>query len=127
MEFIQSIPLSDVLLACAAIAAGGYCLVLSKRLKNFNNLENGMGGAIAVLSAQIDDLTKMLAQAEKSAKLSAEQLLALTDRSESGAARLELLLASLHDLPEAAKETEQEPPARFMRSDTDHAILEAAE
>ena len=127
MEFLQSIPVSDILLSCAALAAGAYCLTLSRRLQKFNNLENGMGGAIAVLSAQIDDLTKMLAQAEHSAKRSAEQLHSLTDRSESGAARLELLLASLHDLPKAAAEPEPEPTATFVRSVSDPLVVEAAE
>lgn len=94
MEFI-----ADILLAAGALGAAAYCLVLARRLRQFNQLENGMGGAIAVLSAQVDDMTKALQQAQATAAASARQLDALTVRAESGAQKLELLLASLHDLP----------------------------
>lgn len=95
MQFI-----SDILLGAGAIGAAIYCMVLSRRLKRFNQLESGMGGAIAVLSAQVDDMTKALVRAQTTAATSAEQLQALTRRAEQGAERLELMLASLHDLPE---------------------------
>lgn len=94
MEFI-----ADILLGAGALGAAAYCLVLSRRLRQFNQLENGMGGAIAVLSAQVDDMTKALVQAQTTAAASARQLDELTARAESGAQKLELLLASLHDLP----------------------------
>ena len=46
--------IADVLLAAGALGAGLYCYVLALRLKQFQTLESGMGGAIAVLSAQVD-------------------------------------------------------------------------
>ncbi|WP_204112695.1 hypothetical protein [Shimia biformata] len=91
--------ISDILLAAGAIGAGVYCFVLSRRLNRFNNLENGVGGAVAVLSAQVDDLTKMLSTAQDMAKESTGSLGAKTERAEDVARRLELLLASMHDLP----------------------------
>ncbi|MCE5975047.1 hypothetical protein LZA78_16330 [Sinirhodobacter sp. WL0062] len=96
--------ISDMLLGLAALGAGIYCIVLSRRLQRFNRLESGMGGAIAVLSAQVDDMTRALQNAQATASASAEQLLALTLRAEQGAERLELMLASLHDLPGAEGE-----------------------
>lgn len=93
---------SDLLLGAGALGAAVYCVVLARRLKRFNNLENGVGGAVAVLSAQVDDMTRTLDQARKSAAHSAQSLTALTERAESSARKLELMMASLHDLPEAS-------------------------
>lgn len=122
MQLVQLI--SDVLLGLGALAAAGYCLVLSRRLKRFNQLESGMGGAIAVLSAQVDDMTRALERAQATASLSAEQLRALTDRAEAGADKLELLLASLHDLPDGDPEARRYRVQRRRLRDRD---LEAAE
>lgn len=91
--------IADILLGAGALGAAAYCLVLARRLRQFNQLENGMGGAIAVLSAQVDDMTKALQQAQTASAASARRLDELTARAENGAQKLELLLASLHDLP----------------------------
>lgn len=92
--------ISDILLAAGALGAGLYCFVLGRRLARFNDLEKGVGGAVAVLSAQVDDLTKTLEAAQKTAGASADSLKDLTGRGEQMARRLELHLASLHDLPQ---------------------------
>ncbi|SPH23431.1 hypothetical protein DEA8626_02494 [Defluviimonas aquaemixtae] len=94
--------IADMLLGAGAIGAGFYCLVLSRRLKSFNQLEGGMGGAIAVLSAQVDDMTRALDTARGAAGESANSLREMTQRAEAAAAQLELMLATLHDLPETA-------------------------
>lgn len=91
--------IADILLVAGAIGAGFYCYVLARRLSRFNDLENGVGGAVAVLSAQVDDLTRTLEAAQKTASSSTMSLDGLTDRAESVAKRLELLVASMHDLP----------------------------
>lgn len=92
---------SDVLLGAGALGAAVYCGVLANRLKRFNNLENGMGGAVALLSAQVDDMTRTLDLARKAAGHSSETLTALTERAEAASRKLELMLAALNDLPEA--------------------------
>lgn len=94
--------IADILLVAGALGAGLYCHVLARRLSRFNDLEKGVGGAVAVLSAQVDDLTRTLRAAQSAAHGSADSLEALTGRAEGVAKRLELLLASMHDLPEAA-------------------------
>ncbi len=91
---------ADALLALGAVGAAFYCIVLARRLKRFNNLENGVGGAVAVLSAQVDDMTRTLDQARKAAASSSSTLTALTERAEDSARKLELMMASLHDLPD---------------------------
>lgn len=95
MDFI-----ADILLLAAALGAAGYCFVLSRRLNRFNDLEKGVGGAVAVLSAQVDDLSKALEGARASATASTGSLEGLTDRAENVARRLELLVAAMHDLPD---------------------------
>ncbi|WP_149588367.1 hypothetical protein [Tabrizicola flagellatus] len=129
--------ISDILLVAGSFGAAIYCFVLSNRLKRFTTLESGMGGAIAVLSAQVDDMTVALEKARSAANGSAESLEALTARGEAVARKLELLVASLHDLPDpaaaSAAPTATEPPGaderrlRLVRRRSPRSALEAAE
>jgi hypothetical protein len=129
--------IADILLMAGSFGAAVYCYVLSTRLKRFTTLESGMGGAIAVLSAQVDDMTVALEKARGAANGSAESLEALTARGESVARKLELLVASLHDLPEpatspprpsvASEPREEERNLRFVRRRAPRHALEAAE
>lgn len=91
--------IADILLAAGALGAGFYCFVLARRLNRFNDLEKGVGGAVAVLSAQVDDLTKTLSAARDASHGSEEALQVLTMRAEGVAQRLELMMASMHDMP----------------------------
>ena len=103
--------IADFLLIAGALGAGLYCIVLSRRLNRFTDLEKGVGGAIAVLSSQVDDMTNALETARSATTSSAQSLDALTGRAEGVAQRLELLVASMHDLPvdsEKPSMTEQE-------------------
>lgn len=124
--------ISDILLIAGAIAAAFYCMVLSRRLAKFNDLENGVGGAVAVLAIQVDDMTKTLEMAQNAAGDSTTSLKTLTAQAEDVAGRLELLLASMHDLPEQspqpankANADEEAMDASFFRHRS--RILEAAE
>ncbi|MBK0325907.1 hypothetical protein I5535_01230 [Rhodobacteraceae bacterium F11138] len=100
--------IADILMVAGALGAGFYCFVLARRLNRFNNLEQGVGGAVAVLSAQVDDLNKTLVAARDAADTSNASLTELTGRAESVAARLELMMASMHDMPEPQPEPEVE-------------------
>lgn len=134
--------IADILMAAGSFGAAIYCYVLAKRLKKFTALENGMGSAIAVLSVQVDDMTKALEKARNSASGSASSLDSLTARAENVAARIELLLASMHDLPDAAPRPAAPRPAaaampepeedadrklRFIRRRSSRNDLEATE
>lgn len=104
--------IADILLIAGATGAAFYCIVLSRRLNRFNDLEKGVGGAIAVLSAQVDDMTKTLASAQSTAQGSTASLTELTGRAEDVARRLELLVASMHDLPVGGgSRAASQPPA----------------
>ncbi|MCV2887486.1 hypothetical protein [Ruegeria aquimaris] len=120
--------IADILLVAGALGAGLYCFVLARRLKKFNDLEKGVGGAVAVLSAQVDELNKTLTVARQTSDNSGTALKDLTTRAESVAQRLELMMASMHDLtPQAApasppqemhevvREEPKTPPAQQSR------------
>lgn len=100
--------IADILLVAGALGAGFYCFVLSRRLTRFTDLENGVGGAVAVLSAQVDDLTRTLGDAQQTAGESAKTLQDLTERAEDVSRRLELMLASMHDLPDGTTQDQDE-------------------
>lgn len=128
--------IADILLVAGSFGAAIYCYVLASRLKRFTTLESGMGGAIAVLSAQVDDMTVALEKARGAANGSAESLESLTARGEAVAKRLELLVAALHDLPDPAAKpatppvedaAEGERRLRFVRRRSTRETLEAAE
>lgn len=106
--------IADILLVAGALGAGFYCFVLARRLNKFTDLEKGVGGAIAVLSAQVDDMTKTLGKAQRTAAGSGVKLEETTARAEDVAKRIELLIASMHDLPtdpiEAAAPAAPKPP-----------------
>lgn len=108
--------IADMLMIAASLGAGIYCLVLAARLRRFTTLETGMGGAIAVLSAQVDDMTRALEKARGVAGASERNLEDLTARAETLARRLELLMASLHDLPDPKPASK---PARGADSEGD--------
>lgn len=122
---------ADILMIAGALGAAFYCMVLSRRLRRFSDLDKGVGGAVAVLSMQVDDMNKTIRLAEKAAAESAARLNELTARSEDAARRLELMFAAMHDLPvdqadertapAAAKParpgTTEEKPARLDRTE----------
>lgn len=91
--------IADILLVAGALGAGLYCHVLSRRLRRFTDLEKGVGGAVAVLSVQVDDLEKVLKNAQSTATSAVNILEDVNFRAESSARRLELLIASMHDIP----------------------------
>lgn len=92
MEFI-----ADGLLIAAASTAALYCWVLSRKLNDLRNLDKGLGGAIASLSAQVDETHASLIEAKKSTQERTRQLSELTSRAEIAAGRLEMMLASVHE------------------------------
>jgi hypothetical protein len=108
--------IADVLLMAGALGAGLYCLVLSRRLRRFTDLEKGVGGAVAVLSAQVDDLTKTLNRAQATAKGSVETLADVSTRAEAAAQRLELLIAAMHDLPDPTPAAPTKAPVFTRRA-----------
>jgi len=102
--------IADILLVAGALGAALYCWILGRRLRRFNDLEKGVGGAVAMLSVQVDDLKKTLAAAQDAAGDSAAALTALTERAEGVSRQLELQMASLHDVAEAPEPAPPKEP-----------------
>lgn len=124
--------IADILLIAGALGAAFYCIVLSRRLNQFRSLETGVGGAIAGLSEQVADMTRALDRAKSEAKLSSTSLDESAKRAEEAARRLELLLASLHDLPaeKAARPAPERPTSgapTFRRRVGRHSMMEPGE
>lgn len=115
--------IADIFLIAGALGVAFYCFVLSRRLTRFTDLEKGVGGAIAVLSAQVDDMTRTLAAAQAQATTSGERLDDLTSRAEEVARRLELHVAALHDLEQRSEPQQETPepevPVAFRRPEPD--------
>ena len=91
---------SDIFLGAGTIGVIVWCVILARRIGNINDLDKGVGGAIVVLSQQVDDMTRALAAAQSAATQSGTSIREVTERAESVSQRLELLIAALHDLPE---------------------------
>lgn len=91
---------ADIFLIAGAFAACFYCFVLSRRLKRFANMDHGVGNAISKLATQVDDLNKALNEAQSASNAVLGRLNSQSDSAYEVANRLELLIASMHDLDE---------------------------
>lgn len=107
----------DILLGLAALAAGSYCLVLSRRLRALSRIDGSVGGAVAVLSAQVDSLTRTLQSSQEVARAAEARLAEQTARAEAAVRQLELLMASLQDVSDGAPPDAPRPVASVR----DHA------
>ena len=94
--------IADILLVAGALGATIYCFVLSRRLTRFTDLQGGMGGAVASLSAQVDEMSRALERSRRAAEGQSGSLERSTRRAEDVARRLDLLVAAMHDLPAEA-------------------------
>jgi hypothetical protein len=102
---------ADALLILASLGAAVFCLVLSRRLTRLSSIDNGLGGAIAVLSAQVDDMNTALAEMKSGTESSAERLEDLNREARQLTEELELMLSACHDLDHAAPKAADIPVA----------------
>lgn len=59
--------LFDGALVVASVLLASFCLVLARRLRRLNDLETGLGGAIAVMAVEVDRLEKAIRHARAEA------------------------------------------------------------
>lgn len=103
--------ISDVLLLAATCGMALWCRVLTKRLKAFNDLDTGLGGTIAALTQQVDDLQTSLGAATEHTRDRNVALEELNVRADDRIGRMEMLLTSLEDLEaETADRLLGDPP-----------------
>jgi hypothetical protein len=89
--------IADGLLISAACVAALYCHVLARRLRRLGDLDAGLGGAIAALSRQAEELRTAIDGARGAAGESSRELAKRTARAEAAAGRLEILISAMHD------------------------------
>lgn len=61
-------------LVAASLGLACFCLVLARRLRRLNDLETGLGGAIAVMAAEVDRLEQAIQTARVEATEAGESL-----------------------------------------------------
>ncbi|MEM8824129.1 MAG: hypothetical protein AAGF30_11005 [Pseudomonadota bacterium] len=104
--------LSDVLLLLATLALAAYCWRLAQRLKAFNDVDSGLGGSIATLSLQVDELKNTLEKAMADSDAAGAALDQATDRANDSIGHLEMLIAAAEDVDISTSENpEAEPEA----------------
>lgn len=93
--------LADIAIGAGALLAAAYCMLLSRRLRAFTRLDGDVGRAIALLSTQVDQLTRALTAAEVESTAREAALRAQVTAAEQAARRLELLMAANRPAPAA--------------------------
>jgi hypothetical protein len=93
---------ADILLICASLGAAIYCMVLSRRLTRLGSFDKGIGGAIAVLSAQVEEMKTALGAAKAGTDGAERQLEDLVGQAREISAELEMMIAACHDFAETA-------------------------
>ncbi|MCC5991519.1 MAG: hypothetical protein JJT99_03250 [Rhodobacteraceae bacterium] len=86
--------LIDIAVALGAFLAAAYCMLLSRRLRALTRLDGDVGAAIAVLSQQVDALTKALETASHAGSAAQTGLDSSIARAETATRSLELMLGA---------------------------------
>jgi hypothetical protein len=105
---------ADILVILASLGAMGYCMVLSRRLNRLTSFDKGLGGAIAVMSSQVDEMKAALREAKAGSDGAGKQLHDLVHQARDISTELEMMIAACHDFAEeaiAAQTTERDEPA----------------
>lgn len=101
---------ADIMMIFASLGAACYCLVLSRRLSRLTSFDKGIGGAIAVLSAQVDDMKIALSEAKAGSEGAGGHLQDLVRQARDISGELELMIASCHDFAEEALVVQGQAP-----------------
>lgn len=101
MTFILSYG-ADILVIFASLGAMAYCMVLSRRLSRLSSFDKGLGGAIAVMSSQVDEMKAALREAKSGSDGAGNQLNDLVHQAREISSELEMMIAACHDFAEEA-------------------------
>lgn len=114
--------IADGLLIGGALAAAFYCWVLSIRVNGLKDLDKGLGGAIASLSRQVNEMQNTLKEAKAFNKDSQVELQELAERAERASDNLRLMLATVHKEQRNAKKAAKVEP--FPQPDITQSVVE---
>lgn len=101
---------TDLLLLSASLGAAAYCMVLSRKLANLGSFDKGIGNAIAVLSAQVDEMKMALGEAKAGTDSAEQNLSDLVRQAQDISAELEMMIAACHDFAETAIQVQNDGP-----------------
>ncbi|OAN69198.1 hypothetical protein A8B78_04960 [Jannaschia sp. EhC01] len=93
---------ADILVILASLGAMAYCMVLSRRLSRLTSFDKGLGGAIAVMSSQVDEMKAALKEAKSGSDGAGNQLNDLVHQAREISSELEMMIAACHDFAEEA-------------------------
>ena len=102
--------ISDIMIISGTLIVALYCGILSRRLKRLTGLDSEVGQVIRKLSDQIEALAVSVETASQAGKRSVANLRKETKNAEDAARHLELLIASLHGLPQSQKPESRRNP-----------------
>ena len=71
----------QIVLITFMVGLAGFCFALTRRLRKLNDLETGLGGAIAVMSSEISRLEKSILLAKSEAMAATKSLSAEIERA----------------------------------------------
>ncbi|TDL87004.1 hypothetical protein [Meridianimarinicoccus aquatilis] len=124
--------IADIFLIAGALGAAFYCLILSRKLNQFRNLETGVGGAISNLSREVNEMTRALERANSEAQASTSSLDESAKRAEQASNELRQLLERVAEISPVSSDIP--PPTRadvaqptFRRRKLVAARMEAGE
>lgn len=112
---------ADILATLGSLGAMAYCMILSRRLSRLTSFDKGLGGAIAVMSSQVDEMKTALSEAKAGSDGAGNQLHDLVHQARDISTELEMMIAACHDFAEEAISV-QVPPV-----DPDTPVEEEAE
>ena len=98
--------LADLLLMTGSLGAAAYCMVLSRRLTRLGSFDKGIGSAIAVLSAQVEEMKAALSEVKAGSDGAGQQLNDLVGQAREISSELEMMIAACHDFAEDALVTQ---------------------
>lgn len=101
MTFFMSFG-ADILVILASLGAMTYCFILSRRLSRLTSFDKGLGGAIAVMSSQVDEMKAALKEAKSGTDGAGTQLSDLVHQAREISSELEMMIAACHDFAEEA-------------------------
>lgn len=111
-----------LLQAALLLASGGlsvFCITLARRLRRLNDLESGLGGAIAVMAAEVDRLEQAIrsarAEATEASCALSEEIKAARHERALWDLRQKIADAALSPPPAPSSPVQAAPAARRLR------------
>lgn len=116
--------LADLLLMTGSLGAAAYCMVLSRRLTRLGSFDKGIGSAIAVLSAQVEEMKAALSEVKAGSDGAGQQLNDLVGQAREISAELEMMIAACHDFAETAIDVQTGPVHPQMAEETAEQVAD---